>query len=134
MIGHDVQFQTGRTSKIAIGDNVSLNTGCHLVASESILIGDNVAIGEYVSIRDQEHKHTPGTGVRGQGFVIKPIIIEENCWIGRGVYIGPGTIIRRGSIVGANSVVRGEFPEASLIAGTPARERRSLLPLDQETQ
>lgn len=133
-IGHDVFFQTGRSSAIRLGDRVSINSGCHIVASEAITIGNNVAIGEYVSIRDQEHLHTPETGVRDQGFMVKPITIEDNCWIGRGVYIGPGAHIGRGSIVAANSVVRGRFPPASLIAGAPATVRRSLLPEDTKSR
>ncbi|TIN26417.1 acyltransferase [Mesorhizobium sp.] len=127
MIGHDVFFQTGRNSSITIGDNSNLNTGCHLVASESITIGDNVAIGEYVSIRDQEHRFSPATGVRGQGFKIDPVSIGSNVWIGRGVYIGPGTTIESGSIVGANSVVRGKFPPNVLIAGAPAKVKKMLV-------
>jgi carbonic anhydrase/acetyltransferase-like protein (isoleucine patch superfamily) len=128
MIGHDVFFQTGRRSSIEIGDKVSLNTGCHLVSNSMIKIGHNVAIGEYVSIRDQEHLHTPETGVRDQGYAVSDITIEDNCWIGRGVYIGPGAHIGRGSIVAANSVVRaGRFPPGSLIAGAPATVRRALL-------
>ncbi|MEM0985411.1 MAG: acyltransferase [Pseudomonadota bacterium] len=128
MIGHDVHFQTSRTSRITIGDRVSLNTGCHLVASEAISIGDNVAVGEYVSIRDQEHKFMPGTGVRDQGFKIAAIKIGANVWIGRGAYIGPGSDIGPGSIIAANSVVRGVFPEHVLIAGAPATARRKILP------
>lgn len=128
MIGHDVFFQTGRSSRIEIGDRVSLNTGCHLVAAEAITVGDNVAVGEYVSIRDQEHRFTPATGVRGQGFAVAPIVIGDNVWIGRGAYVGPGSRIGAGSIVAANSVVRGVFPPAVLIAGAPATVRRRILP------
>ena len=128
MIGHDVYFQAGRTSVIVVGDDASLNTGCHLIAAERITIGRNVAIGEYVSIRDQEHRFAPGSGVRGNGFRISPVTIEDNVWIGRGAYIGPGTHLRSGSIVGANSVVSGEFPPNVLIAGAPATIRRSILP------
>lgn len=128
MIGHDVFFQTGRHSRITIGDGVSLNTGCHIVASESIVIGDGVAVGEYVSIRDQDHRFTPETGVRGQGFRIEPVVIGDNVWIGRGVHIGPGTKIGAGSIVAANSVVRGKFPPGVLLAGAPATIRRRILP------
>ena len=128
MIGHDVFFQTGRTSTITIGNEVSLNTGCHVVASESILVGDNVAIGEYVTIRDQDHMFTPVTGVRGQDFRVAPVRIGSNVWIGRGVHIGPGTIIGSGSIVAANSVVRGAFAPNVLIAGVPAVVKRSILP------
>jgi len=126
MIGHDVFFQTGRNSSISLGSETSLNTGCHVVAMQSIVIGNNVAIGEYVSIRDQEHRFSPATGVRGQGFRVAPIIIEDNVWIGRGVYIGPGVHIRSGTIVAANSVVRGSFPANVLLAGAPASVRRNI--------
>lgn len=128
MIGHDVYFQTARASEIVVGDDTSLNTGCHLIASEGISIGRNVAIGEYVSIRDQEHRFAPRSGVRGHGFRVSPVTIEDNVWIGRGAYIGPGTHIRSGSVVGANSVVTGNFPPNVLIAGAPATIRRSILP------
>lgn len=127
MIGHDVFFQTGRTSAITIGDNVSINSGCHLVAGASITIGNNTAIGEYSSIRDQDHRHTPGAGVRGQGFVTAPVSVGQNCWIGRGVHISPGSVIGDGSIVAANSVVKGQFPPNVLLAGAPARIKRALL-------
>ncbi|WP_271078025.1 acyltransferase [Aurantiacibacter sp. MUD61] len=128
MIGHDVFFQTGKTSRITIGDDVSLNTGTHLVAGDAITIGNNVAVGEYVSIRDQDHRFIPAEGVRGQGFAVSPIVIEDNVWIGRGVHIGPGAHIRSGSIVAANSVVKGDYPANSLIAGAPATQRRLIQP------
>lgn len=126
MIGVNVFIQTGRQSEIEIGDNTSLNTSCHIVAGEKISIGSNVAIGEFVSIRDQEYNFTPSTGAREQGFTCAPIVIEDNVWIGRGVYIGPGTHIRRGTIVAANSVVKGDFPENVLLAGSPCQIKRSI--------
>ncbi len=127
MIGDSVFFQTGKHSFISIGDNSSVNTGCHIVASEAIAIGDNVAIAEYVSIRDQEHKLHANSGVSSAGYKVAPVTIESNVWIGRGSYIGPGTVIRSGSIVGANSVVKGEFPPNVLIAGAPAKVKKVLL-------
>ena len=126
MVGDSVFFQAGRASEIVIGDDVILNTGTHVVASSSIRIGTGTAIGEYVSIRDQDHLFTPGTGVRGQGFDIEPVEIGENCWIGRGVHIGPGSRIGAGCIIAANSVVRGTFGPNLLIAGAPATARRRL--------
>lgn len=126
MVGDSVFFQTGRASEIVIGDDVSLNTGTHVVAAQSIRIGTGTAIGEYVSIRDQDHRFTPSTGVRGQGFDIAPVEIGENCWIGRGVHIGPGSLVGAGCIIAANSVVQGTFGPNLLIAGAPARARRRL--------
>lgn len=128
MVGHDVFFQTGRTSTIRIGDEVSINTGCHIVASEAISIGNCVAVGEYVTIRDQDHKFLPEKGVRDQGFLVAPVLIGDNVWIGRGVHIGPGTAIGSGSIVAANAVVRGVFGPNLLIAGVPAVVKRRILP------
>jgi acetyltransferase-like isoleucine patch superfamily enzyme len=125
-IGDSVYFQTGRKSHITLGRLCTVNTGCHLIANVGITIGDNVAIAEYVSIRDQEHKFSAETGVRGQGYDTAPVTIGSNVWIGRGVYIGPGTVIENGTIVGANSVVRGVFPPGVHIAGSPARIIRTL--------
>ena len=126
LIGHDVYLQTGRTGRIVIGERCSLNDGDRFVASQSIEIGDNVAIGEYVSIRDQEHRFAVGHGVRDQGFNVAPVRIGNNVWIGRGSFIGPGTVLGDNTIVGANSVVHGVFPAGVLIAGAPATVRRRL--------
>jgi carbonic anhydrase/acetyltransferase-like protein (isoleucine patch superfamily) len=125
-LGHGVFIGVGRGALITLGDDVSVNTGCHLVASESIRIGSHTAIGEYVSIRDQAHNFRVGCGVRGQGFKVEPVEIGENVWIGRGVFIGPGTRIGANSIVAANSVVHGVFPDGVLIAGAPAKVKRNL--------
>ncbi len=126
MLGRRIFWQVAKGAAIRIGDRVSINDSCFLVCSAAISIGDNVAIAEHVSIRDQEHLFDPDHGVRDQGYKTAPISIEENCWIGRGCYISPGAHIRRGSIVAANSVVRGEFPSDSLIAGAPAVVKKSL--------
>jgi len=127
-VGDGTYFATSLTSRIAIGDDVTVNLGCVMVAVEGITIGDRTAIAEYVTIRDQEHRFAAGHGVRGQGFTVAPVEIGANVWIGRGVYVGPGSRIGENSIVGANSVVRGVFPPGVLIAGTPATIRKHLTP------
>jgi acetyltransferase-like isoleucine patch superfamily enzyme len=126
--GEGTYLSTGRDGTIVLGDGVSINRGCVLVASKGITIGKNTAIGEYVSIRDQAHIFVPGKGVRGQGFKVAPVEIGENVWIGRGVFIGPGTRISSDSIVAANSVVHGQFPPGVLLAGAPAVVKKVLVP------
>lgn len=126
IISEGVFWQVAGGGIISLGNNCSINRNSLLVCSESITIGNNVAIAELVSIRDSEHNFDVSHGVEGQGSSTSPIRIEDNVWIGRGVYIGPGTHIRTGSIVGANSVVRGDFPPNVLIAGSPGVVRKLL--------
>ena len=51
----------------------------------------------------------------------KPIIIEDNVWIGTNVTIAKGVQIGAHSVVAAGSVVHRSMPPYSLIAGNPAR-------------
>lgn len=125
-LGDGLYLATSRTSTITAGADVTINLGCVMVAMDSITIGNRVAIAEYVTIRDQEHRFAKGMGVRDQGYTVAPVEIGDNVWIGRGVYIGPGSRIGANSIVGANSLVRGMFPEGVLIAGTPAVVKKRL--------
>lgn len=123
-----VFFGTSRTGDIEIGDNVSINLNSVIVAFERVSIGENTAIAEMVSIRDQAHVFEPGIGVRGGKFDIAPVTIGRNVWIGRGVYIGAGATIGDDCIIAANSTVHGEFPSNVLISGTPARIKQFLEP------
>lgn len=131
-LGDGVYLATSLRSTIHIGSNVTINVGCVLVAVDSISIGDNTAIAEYVSIRDQEHLHCETTGVRDMGFHVDKVTIGSNVWIGRGVYIGPGASIGDSSIVAANSVVRGHFPPGVLLAGAPATIKKYLYEVSED--
>lgn len=122
LVGRQVFFSAGKSCEIVIGDNCSLNTGCHLVAIYGITIGDGTRIGEYVSIRDQDHNfESLGESVEGQGYTGAPIAIGKNCWIGRGVFVGAGVTIGDGCVVGANAVVTKDLPPNSVAVGVPAK-------------
>ncbi|MHB8210556.1 MAG: acyltransferase [Acidithiobacillus sp.] len=55
-----------------------------------------------------------------------PVFIGDDVWIAHGVSITKGSMVPKGSVVGAKSLVlRGHFPEKSLIAGIPATVRRT---------
>ncbi len=71
-----------------------------------VTIGDRCTIGPNVQIITNtvslDPKKRPGT--KGPQFG-KPVIIEEDCFIGTGVTILPGITVKRGSTIGAASVV-----------------------------
>jgi len=109
-------------ARLIFGDGVSFNTGCHIVACDRIEIGAGTAIGEYVSIRDQNHKFAgSAVGIQNQGYYAEAIVIGKNVWIGRGCFIGPGVHVGEGAVIGANSVVVKSIPSNVVAAGAPAK-------------
>ncbi len=56
----------------------------------------------------------------------RPVVIEDNVWIGFDCCILPGVRIGSGSVVGARSVVATDVPANCLAAGNPARVVRNL--------
>lgn len=120
-LGAGVYLATSRGAEIDVGDDVFINLGVVLVSIDSIVIGDEVSIAEYVTIRDQEHSVAPEGGIRGSGYNSAGVVIGPRCWIGRGAYIGPGVRLGAGCVVGANAVVRaGTYAPGSLVVGVPA--------------
>ena len=114
-------------AKINIGSNTRLH-GSLIHAYKSIHIGKNCLIAANTQIMDggghdlcmdkpEQRYQTIGDA--------KPVIIEDNVWIGINCIILPGSIIREGTIVGAGSVVRGELKARSIYAGNPVKLLKS---------
>ena len=89
----------------------------------TIKIGRDVMIGEKLIAISRSHNFTDiNIPMREQGWrQDRPIIIEDDVWIGSRVIILPGTIIGRGSIVGAGAVVTRNIPPYTIVAGNPAK-------------
>ena len=51
-------------------------------------------------------------------------VIGNDVWIGQNAVILPGVQIGDGAIIGANSIVAGNVPPYTIVAGNPAREIR----------
>lgn len=122
LLGHELFLSASIDAHISIGNDCSLNTGTHVVAVEGISIGDGTRIGEYCSIRDQNHSfENDEMPIFEQGFTSSPINIGSDVWIGRGSFIGKGVTLGDGCIVGANSVVLNSFVAGSIVGGIPAK-------------
>jgi maltose O-acetyltransferase len=53
--------------------------------------------------------------------------IGDNVWIGRSAIILPGVTIGDNAVVAAGAVVTKDVPDATLVAGNPARVVRTLV-------
>jgi carbonic anhydrase/acetyltransferase-like protein (isoleucine patch superfamily) len=90
----------------------------------------NVQDGTVVHVMKDTHPTTIGDDVTiGHAAVIHGCTIEDRCLIGMGAILLNGAHIGSGSIVAAGALVpeRMQVPPGSLVMGSPARVKRTLL-------
>jgi len=108
-----------KNAKIIIGDNVGIS-GVSIVSARSVKIGNRVLIGGGVGIWDTDFHPLDFNKRRDhqtKGAKSKPIIIEDDVFIGARAIILKGVTIGRGSVIGAGSLVSRDVPEYSTIMG-----------------
>lgn len=108
-------------ANLRLGAGTFVGNGCVIVAQQSIRIGQRVLIGEYVSIRDQDHRIDGAGPITDSGFETSPIEIGDDVWIGAKSTVLRGSCIGNGAVVGAHSLVRGDLPDGAVAVGLPAR-------------
>jgi maltose O-acetyltransferase len=114
-------FHIGRDVYIADG----LIVVEELAERDNLVVGDRVSMGPRVTIVTSSHPNhsriAPVAPVaRGK------VVIEDDAWIGASAIILPGVRIGRGAVVGAASVVAGDVPPLTIVAGQPAKPLRTL--------
>lgn len=116
-----VLLETQGPGTITVGEGFVLNRGVVITAFAGVRLGRGVLVGEYTSIRDQDHAIAGAGAIAEQGYEAAPIEIGDDVWIGRGCAILAGVRIGARAVVGANSVVTKDVPSGSIVAGAPAR-------------
>jgi acetyltransferase-like isoleucine patch superfamily enzyme len=114
---------------LVIGDRCVIGARACITAHDSIVIGDDVWFGKDVFVSDASHGYQdPETPIGRQFGSHLPVSIGSGSWIGHGAILLPGTTIGRNVVVAAGSVVRGDVPDLSVVAGVPARVVRTYGP------
>ena len=123
-------FDNGRGKpSLVFGKDVQLNDYVHLVAMDSVTIGNNVLMASHIFISDNSHGSYKGDGNDSdpnvsplkRDYPTQSIEIGDNSWICEGVMIMPGASIGQGCVIGAHSIVRGEIPDYTIAVGNPAK-------------
>jgi acetyltransferase-like isoleucine patch superfamily enzyme len=116
---------------LSVGDYTGISHACSFTVGKSISIGSHCKIAENVSIFDSPgHPADPAARLAGAPVAadeVKPVLIEDNVWIGRRAIIMPGVTIGQGSIIAAGAVVMTSVPPNTIVAGNPARQIRKLV-------
>ena len=109
------------------GNNVSVHPMCYFQASGGIEIGNDVSIAHGVTLMTQNHSYADiSIPIKDQPVISKPIVIEDNVWIGAKATVLYGCKIAKNSVVAAGAVVTKDVPPNSVVAGVPARVIKEL--------
>lgn len=107
---------------IHVGNGVSFNDYTIVLGHGGVRIGNDVRIAAQVLITSFEHNYDdPTRPIRTQGNTNKPVVIEDDVWIGAGAKILAGAHIAKGCVIGANAVVKGKTIPFGVYGGAPAR-------------
>jgi acetyltransferase-like isoleucine patch superfamily enzyme len=129
--------------RIELQDDVWLSRGCTIVAGQAevivgpmtyighrclmyghagILVGRDVLLANDVQLICGNHTFARrDIPIRAQPPEGKPIVIEDDVWLGASAIILGGVTVGRGSVVGAGSVVTHSLPPYSIARGVPAK-------------
>ena len=126
-------FNVEPTGAIEIGDDTVL-VGPTFMCAGDIRIGRRVIVSYGVTIADSDFHPLDPTerrrdaianapfGDKGQRppLVTRPIVIEDDAWIGIGAIVLKGVTIGAGARIGAGAVVTSNVPGGATVAGNPA--------------
>jgi acetyltransferase-like isoleucine patch superfamily enzyme len=127
-------FSLDTDGALEVGDD-SILVGAVFMCARHISVGKRVVVSYNVTIADSDfHPVDPvqrrldaianapeGDRATRPAFVSRPVVIEDDAWIGIGAIILKGVTIGRGARVGAGAVVTRDVPAGASVTGNPAR-------------
>jgi acetyltransferase-like isoleucine patch superfamily enzyme len=129
-VGRHVEL--GPRGHIEIGSHTSVQDRCIMLGN--VTLGRYCAIAPNVYISSGRHYFDlmPSWLIKDQDKWVandkglasihsKPVIIEDDCWLGINVVVMSGVTIGKGAVVGANSVVTNDVEPYTVVAGAPAK-------------
>lgn len=120
---------------ISVGQNCFIGEDVRIWSAGQITIGDRVLISHGVNIHDND-SHSMSASNRhfqmiemlstGHPAILpdvppRPIVIDDDVWIGFNAAILKGVTIGKGAVVGACAVVTRNVPPYTIVAGNPAK-------------
>lgn len=111
-----VRFELGPGAIIRIGNGTYLNHHTLVVAEKLVEIGRDCKIAWDVVIMDSDLHEVPGQGKND-----RPVVIEDEVWIGCRAIVLKGVRVGKGAVIAAGAVVTKSVAPYSIVAGVPAR-------------
>ncbi len=116
----DCKFENVRN--MDFGKNIFVNHNTTFSTPHGMKIGDYVMIGPYCLFATVHHGIADWKKpMMFQETVEKPIVIEDDVWIGANVTVLGGVTIGRGAVVAAGAVVSRDVEPYAIVGGVPAK-------------
>ena len=110
---------------IVIGDRSRVGIHCTIIGPVSI--GNHVNLAQGITVTALNHNFTDTTKrIDEQGISTKPVIIEDDVWIGANAVILQGVTIGCHSVVAAGAVVTKDVAPYTIVGGIPAKVIKQL--------
>lgn len=119
ILGKTVRVHSGSKIKVrknailVLESGVKINYNCIIACHKEIKVGAGTQFGPSVYLYDHDHDYK--AGLEANKFLMEPIEIGKNCWIGANTVILRGTKIGDNCVVGAGCVLKGKVPANSVI-------------------
>ena len=128
-------FLVGKHGNIKVGKYVILEATC-ILANENVTIGNYCMFSWGSIITDSWlDKDTYSLTARRKILMdlsttenrflnmpdVKPVVIEDNVWVGFDAVIMPGVRLGRGCVVGCKTVITEDVPPYAVVVGEPSR-------------
>jgi acetyltransferase-like isoleucine patch superfamily enzyme len=111
-----VRIEVGNGAVLKIGNGTYINRNTLIITNNLVEIGKNCKIAWDVVIMDSDLHALPGREIEN-----KPVIIEDEVWIGCRSIILKGVHIGKSAIIAAGSVVTKDIPAGVVVGGVPTR-------------
>lgn len=118
-----VSLRSHPGARLRIGGRCYFNFGVCIESRAEVTIGDRCHLGQYVHVMDNDQHDVVDHGTRPGS---RPVVLEDDVWIGARTIVLKGVTIGRGTSIGAGSVVTRSLPPRCVAAGVPAKVIRYL--------
>ncbi|MFH0810740.1 MAG: acyltransferase [Pseudomonadota bacterium] len=111
-------------ARLSVGDDTSINFATIISVAQEVRIGSRCLIAGQVNIYDN-NSHPTDPEKRAchlplEPGDVRPVIIEDDVWLGQCSMVLKGVTVGRGSTVAAGAVVTKSVPPYCIVAGNPA--------------
>jgi acetyltransferase-like isoleucine patch superfamily enzyme len=113
-----IEIYVGPGARLSFGASAHVNSGSTFAALSRIEIGDRVEISPNVTIYDTSFHDLYDRTLCPDP---RPVVIEDDVWIGTKSTVLPGVTIGRGAVVVANALVTRDVEPFTIVSGVPAQ-------------